>query len=402
MNNSITRERLEEIVSDPMINQGSEFAMMARMALAAMDGEPVFTLEVSQADYKGQKLGNHFGFITLDAARELKEGNYQLYTAQPAPVVPDDVLDALQKVARIRLDLNDFDGDRRGIADCLCDAEEALIEVVNRRAAMLHAGNSPAQSDCCQAQGTDRPVAWHHTAKSKEENHSTCCFSYAPSHDFGPWYEKPESQPHYLHEELDYDRALHFLSTEPRKVTPETVIGGNSLVIPGCDGAELLPSTGEVIELNPANNKLYRPLSTGISITKEMIIAGQEELEACIDNGFDSDADGNRHDYTAIASDAPYRVFCAMLAAAPQSPGSEPATVPGKWIPVSEQMPEREVDVQVYCADKKEQMVAYLERNELEGYFRFATWRTGDGIYCQPTHWMPLPAAPQEVKDAHH
>ncbi|MEH8345039.1 hypothetical protein RAH25_10630 [Klebsiella quasipneumoniae subsp. similipneumoniae] len=56
---------------------------------------------------------------------------------QPAPVVPDDVLDALQKVARIRLDLNDFDGDLRGIADCLSDAEEALIEVVNRCAAML-------------------------------------------------------------------------------------------------------------------------------------------------------------------------------------------------------------------------------------------------------------------------
>ncbi|WP_461236131.1 hypothetical protein [Klebsiella michiganensis] len=59
--------------------------------------------------------------------------------AQPVPVVPDDVLDALQKVARIRLDLNGFDGDRRGIADCLGDAEEALIEVVNRRAAMLAA-----------------------------------------------------------------------------------------------------------------------------------------------------------------------------------------------------------------------------------------------------------------------
>lgn len=38
---TITRERLEEIVSDPMINQGSEFAMMARMALAALDSEPV-------------------------------------------------------------------------------------------------------------------------------------------------------------------------------------------------------------------------------------------------------------------------------------------------------------------------------------------------------------------------
>lgn len=61
---------------------------------------------------------------------------------QPARVVPDDVLNALQEVARIRVDLNDFDGDRRGIADCLCDAEEALIEVVNRRAAMLSGGKS--------------------------------------------------------------------------------------------------------------------------------------------------------------------------------------------------------------------------------------------------------------------
>lgn len=65
---------------------------------------------------------------------------FKALIAQPAPVVPQDVLEALQKVARIRLDLNDFDGDRRGIADCLCDAEEALIEVVNRRAAMLNGG----------------------------------------------------------------------------------------------------------------------------------------------------------------------------------------------------------------------------------------------------------------------
>ncbi|MCI0222296.1 hypothetical protein [Cronobacter sakazakii] len=62
-----------------------------------------------------------------------------LYTAPPAPVVPDDVLAALRNVAKIRLDFNDFDGDRRGMADCLGEAEEALIEVVNRRAAMLAA-----------------------------------------------------------------------------------------------------------------------------------------------------------------------------------------------------------------------------------------------------------------------
>lgn len=88
----------------------------------------------------------------------------------------------------------------------------------------------------------------------------------------------------------------------------------------------------------------------------------------------------------------------AMLAAAPQLTGSDPATVPDTWIPVSERMPENEVDVQIYCPGSKEQMVGYLERNEQEGYFRYATWRTGDGIYCQPSHWMPLPASPQEVK----
>lgn len=137
------RELLQRISSGEAV-VGIDFGNLivrelAAFRLAAMDSEPVFTLEVARADYKGQKLGNHFGFITLDAARELKEGNYQLYTAQPEPVVPDDVLKALQKVARIRLDLNDFDGDRRGIADCLCEAEEALIEVVNRRAAMLAA-----------------------------------------------------------------------------------------------------------------------------------------------------------------------------------------------------------------------------------------------------------------------
>lgn len=78
--------------------------------------------------------------------------------------------------------------------------------------------------------------------------------------------------------------------------------------------------------------------------------------------------------------------------------GNSPAT-PDGWIPVSERMPERDVDVQVYCADKKEQMVGYMERNETEGWLRFASLPNGGGVYCKPTHWMPLPAAPQqEVK----
>ncbi|HFO1965267.1 hypothetical protein ACLH2B_09150 [Klebsiella sp. 2HUBk32mer] len=149
MTSKLTRDRLQEIAEDGFLKHG-ESKELARMALAAMESEPVAYM------YRQvQELRNRFGtcdeweincrLVESDfPAVEIPESeDYEflpLYRhAQPAQVVPDDVLDALQKVARIRLDMNDFDGDRRGIADCLGDAEEALIEVVNRRAAMLAA-----------------------------------------------------------------------------------------------------------------------------------------------------------------------------------------------------------------------------------------------------------------------
>lgn len=101
---------------------------LARMALAAMDSEPVAFIDKQWT----------LVYFVPPMSMGLKIGD-KLYRHAQQPVVPDDVLEALQKVARIRLDLNDFDGDCRGIADCLGDAEEALIEVVNRRAAMLAA-----------------------------------------------------------------------------------------------------------------------------------------------------------------------------------------------------------------------------------------------------------------------
>ncbi|TWV19999.1 hypothetical protein [Klebsiella quasipneumoniae] len=109
---------------------------LAAFRLAAMDSEPVAWMHNNNnigmpAITVSQKIGNYW-------MSEFKDVQ-PLYRHAQQSVVPDDVLDALQKVARIRLDLNDFDGDRRGIADCLCDAEEALIEVVNRRAVMLAA-----------------------------------------------------------------------------------------------------------------------------------------------------------------------------------------------------------------------------------------------------------------------
>ncbi|EPJ1781759.1 hypothetical protein ACTE5I_005615, partial [Escherichia coli] len=43
-------------------------------------------------------------------------------TSTNYPVIPSEVLSAIQKVAKIRADFDDFDGDRRGIGDCLDEA----------------------------------------------------------------------------------------------------------------------------------------------------------------------------------------------------------------------------------------------------------------------------------------
>ncbi|WP_181963205.1 DUF551 domain-containing protein [Klebsiella pneumoniae] len=89
----------------------------------------------------------------------------------------------------------------------------------------------------------------------------------------------------------------------------------------------------------------------------------------------------------------------AMLAAAPHDTPAlnsvqSVVTVPGKWIPVSERMPEKGQAVLVYRpkahegGDSDVRVAVYGRHNFEHGF----------GCYWEPSHWMPLPAAPQEVK----
>ncbi|QBX83388.1 hypothetical protein [Enterobacter roggenkampii] len=66
------------------------------------------------------------------------ELNKQL-EAVNSPAIPGEVLSAVRKVACIRADFDGFDGDRRGIGDCLDEAEQELIVTINKYASVIAA-----------------------------------------------------------------------------------------------------------------------------------------------------------------------------------------------------------------------------------------------------------------------
>ncbi len=82
------------------------------------------------------------------------------------------------------------------------------------------------------------------------------------------------------------------------------------------------------------------------------------------------------------------------FAAAPQSPGGDHATVPGKWIPVSERLPEDSGRYWCYVEEQNDQGKSHYQWNCSWNGDRWWVESEGGGIV---THWIPLPAAPQEV-----
>ena len=74
-----------------------------------------------------------------------------------SPLIPGEVLSAIREVARIRADFDDFDGDRRGIGDCLDEAEQELIVTINKYASQL-AAEPIATNDVREQQTAVPPV----------------------------------------------------------------------------------------------------------------------------------------------------------------------------------------------------------------------------------------------------
>ncbi|MEV9998402.1 DUF551 domain-containing protein [Escherichia coli] len=78
-------------------------------------------------------------------------------TSTNSPVIPGEVLSAILKFARVRADFDDFDGDRRGIGDCLDEAEQELIVTINKYASQL-AAEPIATNDVREQQTAVPPI----------------------------------------------------------------------------------------------------------------------------------------------------------------------------------------------------------------------------------------------------
>ncbi|EGI7101229.1 DUF551 domain-containing protein [Escherichia coli] len=112
----------------PMPNPLSMYAVDAVAAIAEVRGWNACRAAMLQSgNFRENKSSSTNNF------REIAE------TSTNYPVIPSEVLSAIQKVAKIRADFDDFDGDRRGIGDCLDEAEQELIVTINKYASQLAA-----------------------------------------------------------------------------------------------------------------------------------------------------------------------------------------------------------------------------------------------------------------------
>ena len=65
--------------------------------------------------------------------------------------------------------------------------------------------------------------------------------------------------------------------------------------------------------------------------------------------------------------------------------------VVSEWRVINSRHPAHHADVLIYCTESDEQMVGY-RFSDTE--FAYAVDESGTVIVCEPSHWMPTPAAP--------
>jgi len=255
-------------------------------------------------------------------------------------LIPGEVLSAIREVAKIRADFDDFDGDRRGIGDCLDEAEQELIVTINKYASQL-AAEPIATNDVREQQTAVPPV--------------------------------PEIQD-------DVAQAIENLKQKLVECNRYNYCADAVKGVEDACHAAMLHSA------EPASNHEELPLD---------YLQGQKDgLEWAAQL-----AEANHPQTGDWLYDDPLEVAKAIRKGPdmPEFDGPTPAT-PDGWISCSDRMPE---DTKMLLAFSQGEIVAAYWNwvvNPIDyKKYRAFTYLSGN-ILDDVTHWMPLPEPPQEVK----
>ncbi|WP_407300756.1 DUF551 domain-containing protein [Raoultella ornithinolytica] len=349
MTRKLTREWLQHQISaiEAVGITDSNTLAAFKLALAAMDSELVGTLSVRAMSYSGKKIGTQFGFTHSDAAMKVPEGDYPLYRhEQAAPLVPDnraitqhfDTI-ALETAREILCDVNRrhelLGGDVQLLSRIQCRIDEACRAVMLQAVPLTNEGDIALHNYRTALEGIG------HIRLTLEET-------------FG---------------------GLHGTHVEPDVLIECKTIcdaiyaaySGSSPVIP--DGKSVTASTG--IQVIP-DGYVMVPKEP----TPEILATITEAIRAMR---------GSAATYARVLAAAQHDTPALNSLQSVDS-------VAGKWIPVSERMPEDRISVILWDAEIGEVTSGHYSHKTQTFY------HCGDAIENEITHWMPPPCAPQEVK----
>ncbi|MFP8639604.1 DUF551 domain-containing protein [Klebsiella michiganensis] len=350
---------------------------------AAMDSEPVATLDVQSR----RPDGNKFALVFSSAAHKLPDDVYFLYRhAQPAPVVVPEGLNPETADLVLRF--------ASALADKLYKAEQKYGRSTDWM-------KDDWYDDCLQS-------LWEHIEKGDPRDVAAYCAFM--------WYHGWVT--------TDYDRnvqnacraAMLQGKAEPVSLHPELSVWYGSM--PESNGksnwtailhrkGECL-STGITIELSEYPERVryeadrVRHIIGELKEEPDILAYDADEHSGYVKPGNspvipDGSASMLRRwlvfgrGMQNAGSQLPHNLIAEteeMLAAADCSI----PMISDTWIPVSERMPEDRTQVILWDAEIGEVTSGHYSHKTHTFY------HCGDAIQNEITHWMPLPAAPQEVK----
>lgn len=389
MTSKLTRAELLNIIETDHVQCG-EASALARMALAAMDSEPVSSKPFMYgiADPDGNAYIDEYCVsrdlvpveVTVNELNyDREEGDELNYSvvplyrhAQPAPVVPDDGrADFEAWVLRVhdgdisKAQLPDGEDYANAHTRCVWKAWSAC------RAAMLQAGgdeigswdngkyppsNEPAQQTVVpdEMAVTDEMTV---TAQMFARGHNACRASILQHGVIPNWVPFDGQSP--------YD-APYKIPSNLRELIAEEID-----ILFSDDDAQGIWNACRAAMLQAGTFREIADTSTGAAITPA---SPDKKLTDDVLDEIISGAKTSMEQYLALSLKAE------------RAAGNSPV-IPG-WIPVSERMPETDGNYWGWWSESKRQGPVWFIKSELQAQFQSS----------EITHWMPLPAAPQEVK----